>query len=79
MEVVPVSLLLLSLISAFLGLVAALVLLRPKLEVGRQRGYLRDFVILSSVLSFVSFFLYVASRYEYPEEPAQSASMLRSS
>ncbi len=78
MEVVPESLLLLSLVSAFLGLVAALVILRPKIEMGTQRRYLREFVFLSSVLSFVAFFLYVASRYEYPEEPAQNVSLLRS-
>ncbi len=80
MEVAAVSLLLIALVGAFLALVAALVLLRPKTE--RSVAFpqsMKQFVILASVLSLVCIVLYMMAEYATVGSSASIGSTIRPS
>ncbi|RTL81022.1 MAG: hypothetical protein EKK29_18860 [Hyphomicrobiales bacterium] len=80
MEVAAVSLLLIALVGAFLALVAALVLLRPKIERAVEfPDAMKQFVILASVLSLVCIVLYLIAEYATHESSTSIGSITRPS
>ncbi len=80
MEVAVVSLLLIALVGAFLAVVAALVLLRPKTERAVEfPDAMKQFVILASVLSLVCIVLYMIAEYATLESNASIGSITQPS